>query len=72
LTALLSHAFAGMGLRRIEAEVDPRNRASAALLGQLGFTREGLLRQRWVRKGEPHDVEIHGLLRDDWRPAIAR
>ena len=72
LTALLSHAFAGMGLRRIEAEVDPRNRASAALLGRLGFTREGLLRRRWVRKGEPHDVEIHGLLRDEWRPAIAR
>jgi [ribosomal protein S5]-alanine N-acetyltransferase len=72
LTALLSRAFAGIGLRRIEAEVDPRNRASAALLGRLGFTREGLLRQRWVRNGEPHDVELHGLLRDEWRPAIAR
>ena len=69
LAALLGTAFGSMGLRRIEAEVDPRNRASTALLRRLGFTREGLLRQRWVRKGEPHDVEIHGLLREDWRGA---
>ena len=67
LTALLGHAFAHMGIRRVEAEVDTRNAASAGLLRRLGFTREGLLRQRWVSKGEAKDVEMFGLLRSEWK-----
>ncbi len=66
LCALLGSAFASMGLRRIEAEIDPRNVASARLIQRLGFTKEGLLRQRWVTKGESKDVEIYGLLRSEW------
>ena len=72
LRALIGHAFGPMALRRLEAEVDVRNPASARLLQRLGFSREGLLRQRWVSKGEAKDVEIYGLLRDEWpagRPA---
>ena len=68
LTGLLSCAFTGMGLRRVEAEVDTRNIASARVLGRLGFRKEGVLRQRWVSKGEAKDVEMHGLLRDEWQP----
>jgi ribosomal-protein-alanine N-acetyltransferase len=55
-----------MALRRIEAEVDVRNIASARLLRRIGFTKEGLLRQRWVTKGEGRDVEMFGLLRAEW------
>jgi ribosomal-protein-alanine N-acetyltransferase len=66
LEALLGCAFRTMGLRRIEAEVDPRNRSSALLLQRLGFAKEGLLRERWVSKGETKDVEMHGLLRNEW------
>ena len=69
LTALLGRAFDGMGVRRVEAEVDTRNAASSGLLRRLGFTREGLLRQRWVAKGEAKDVEMFGLLRSEWPPA---
>jgi [ribosomal protein S5]-alanine N-acetyltransferase len=66
LEALVGCAFGSMGLRRLEAEVDPRNRASARLLQRVGFTKEGLLRQRWVAKGEARDVEMYGLLRSEW------
>jgi ribosomal-protein-alanine N-acetyltransferase len=66
LEALIGCAFDRMGIRRLEAEVDTRNVRSAALLRRLGFTREGLLRQRWVAKGEAKDVEMFGLLRDEW------
>ena len=68
LTALLSSAFGSMALRRIEAEVNTRNPSSAALLLRLGFTKEGVLRQRWVTKGRAEDVEMYGLLRDEWQP----
>ena len=71
LSSLLDHAFDGYGLRRIEAEVNPTNTASSGLLERLGFTREGLLRQRWSAKGETYDTAIYGLLRDEW-PAAGR
>ena len=71
LGALLTHAFDGLGLRRIEAEVNPANTASVRLLERLGFTREGVLRQRWVAKGAAYDVNFYGLLRSEWPAAKA-
>ena len=68
LSALISHAFAAYGLRRLEAEVNPDNLASDALLRRLGFTHEGRLRKRWVAKGVVYDVNFYGLLGDEWRP----
>jgi RimJ/RimL family protein N-acetyltransferase len=66
LSGLIDHAFDVCELRRLEAEVDPRNIASNRLLLKLGFTCEGLLRQRWVTKGNINDTNIYGLLRDEW------
>lgn len=66
LTALIEQAFTTLHLRRLEAEVDPRNLASSRLLHTLGFAKEGLLRERWVAKGEARDVEVFGLLRHEW------
>jgi ribosomal-protein-alanine N-acetyltransferase len=71
LAALLSCAFGNMGLRRIEAEVNTCNHASAALLERLGFTKEGRLRQRWVTKGHAVDIAMYGLLRGELRPELA-
>jgi ribosomal-protein-alanine N-acetyltransferase len=71
LTALITHAFKVLCLRRLEAEIDPRNVPSERLLLRLSFTREGLLRQRWVGKGEIKDAVIYGLLRHEW-PASSK
>lgn len=67
LIALITCAFGPYGIRRLEAEVDPLNLASSLLLAGLGFTREGLLRKRWIDKGVAHDTIIYGLLSDEWR-----
>ena len=67
LSALISHAFTTYGLRRLEAEVNPDNLASDALLRRLGFTHEGVLRKRWMTKGAVYDVNFYGLLGDEWR-----
>ena len=66
LTALLAHAFGPLGLNRIEADIDPRNLASARSLERLGFSREGLLRERWVVGEEVSDSALYGLLQRDW------
>ena len=67
LHGLLTQAFGALGLRRLEAEVNPANVASTKLLQRLGFQREGLLRQRWEAKGEPYDVVAFGLLSHEHR-----
>jgi [ribosomal protein S5]-alanine N-acetyltransferase len=70
LAALIGFAFDGLQLHRLEAEVNPANTASLALLQRLGFVREGVLRERWAPKGQHHDVVAHGLLRREWvKPA---
>ena len=66
LTAVLNYGFAELALNRVEADVDPRNLASAKALERLGFQNEGLLRERWVVDGEVSDSGIYGLLRRDW------
>ncbi len=66
LTALVSHAFEVMELRRLEADVDPRNAASIRTLERLGFQREGFLRERWHVNGEIQDAFFYGLLRREW------
>ena len=66
LQALVAHAFDVMHLRRLEADVDPRNTASIRTLERLGFQREGYLRERWHVGGEIQDALFYGLLRREW------
>ena len=67
LRALVKHAFEVMDLRRLEADVDPRNAASIRTLERLGFQREGFLRERWHVNGELQDALFYGLLRREWQ-----
>lgn len=67
--ALIQYGFYSLGIRRIEAEIDPDNHASAKALEKLGFTREGLLRQRWEINGIVSDSALYGrLVSDPARP----
>jgi len=62
LRTLLAWCFDDLGLRRIEADVDPGNQGSLRLLERLGFRREGLLRERWETAGQIQDSVLLGLL----------
>lgn len=62
LSALVALAFDELGLRRLEADVDPRNLGSVRVLEKVGFVREGLLRARWDVDGELQDGLFFGLL----------
>lgn len=66
LTALIDHAFETVKLRRLEADVDPRNAPSIRTLERLGFQREGFLRERWHVEGEIQDAYFYGLLKHEW------
>jgi len=66
LRALLGYGFTTLELNRVEADIDPRNLASARSLERLGFQREGLLRERWIVGDEVSDTALYGLLQRDW------
>lgn len=66
IAAACAHAFGALKIRRIEAEVNPDNLASCALLTAIGFALEGTLRKRWVAKGAAYDTNVYGQLAEDW------
>lgn len=63
--ALIQYGFDSLELRRIEAEIDPDNQSSAKSLEKLGFSLEGLLRQRWEVNGVVSDSTMYGRLVSD-------
>ena len=66
LHALVDHAFGPLNLHRLEADIDPRNHASAKTLERLGFQKEGYLRERWIVNNEVSDTAFYGLLCREW------
>jgi ribosomal-protein-alanine N-acetyltransferase len=68
--ALILHlAFEICGLERVGAYSNPGNARSTRALEKLGFRHEGVLRS-WHRHGDVHhDVNVFGLLREEWAGA---
>jgi RimJ/RimL family protein N-acetyltransferase len=62
VNAMVAFGFEQMMLNRLEADVDPDNAASLALLKNIGFRKEGYFRQRWDIAGEWKDSVMLGLL----------
>lgn len=65
LGLVLDYGFDTMELNRAEAVVFRDNTASSGLLSDLGFTREGLLRQYEYLNGDFEDMYMYSLLRSD-------
>ena len=63
----MHYAFQTLDLNRLEADIDPRNKASARTLERLGFQKEGHLRERWIVNDEISDTDLYGLLRREWQ-----
>lgn len=72
LSALLGFGFSALDLNRVEADIDPRNLASARSLERQGFVREGFLRERWIVGGVVSDTAFYGLLRGDWQRNVGK
>jgi RimJ/RimL family protein N-acetyltransferase len=63
---LVSLAFKEGGLYRLEARCSVQNEPSFRLLERLGFTREAVLREYFVIRGERVDHYFYSLLRPEW------
>jgi RimJ/RimL family protein N-acetyltransferase/ADP-ribose pyrophosphatase YjhB (NUDIX family) len=65
---LVQFAFEALGLERVEAHVNPVNRASLRVAHRAGLRREGLMRGNTRLGEERHDTVVLGRLRDDPEP----
>lgn len=65
LRAAIRFAFGDLGLHRLEANIQPENRASIALVQRLGFRQEGLSPRYLHIGGEWRDHERWALLADE-------
>jgi [ribosomal protein S5]-alanine N-acetyltransferase len=62
----IDYAFNTLGLHRVEANIQPENRASINLVHRLGFTKEGFSRKYLKINGEWRDHERWALTVEDW------
>jgi [ribosomal protein S5]-alanine N-acetyltransferase len=63
---VITHAFGPMKLHRLEANIQPGNLPSKALVRKLGFRREGLSPRYLKINGRWRDHERWAILSEDW------
>ena len=66
LALVITYAFKELKLHRLEANIQPGNRASKALVKALGFRREGLSPRYLKINGRWRDHERWAILSEDW------
>jgi ribosomal-protein-alanine N-acetyltransferase len=64
---VIARAFRTLRLHRLEANIQPGNLASIALVRRLGFRREGLSRRYLKIGGRWRDHERWAILADEWK-----
>jgi [ribosomal protein S5]-alanine N-acetyltransferase len=66
MAQVVSHAFRAMKLHRLEANIQPDNARSIALVKALGFRREGFSPRYLKIKGRWRDHQRWAILSEDW------
>jgi len=67
LQTAISRAFGEHGLHRLEANIQPANARSIALVQRLGFRKEGFSERYLKIGGRWRDHERWAILRENWR-----
>jgi len=67
LSLVIAHCFGELRLHRLEANIQPDNARSIALVKSLGFRLEGFSPRYLKIGGRWRDHERWALLSDDWR-----
>ena len=64
---ILRKAFIDLDLHRIEANVQPENKASIAVLRRNGFSKEGFSKRYLKIGGRWRDHERWAIIKEDWK-----
>jgi ribosomal-protein-alanine N-acetyltransferase len=66
LELVLAESFGPLGLHRVEANIQPGNAASLALVRRAGFRKEGFSPRYLKIGGRWRDHERHAILAEEW------
>lgn len=72
LSAVIDVAFQKRGLHRLEANIQPTNERSLALVRRLGFEREGYSHQYLMVDSDWRDHERWAIRTEIWTPVLSR
>lgn len=61
-----TYAFEKFKIHRMEVRTSEKNTVIQRMCERLGFTHEGTIREREFREGEYCDLELYGMLADEW------
>ncbi len=67
LSAIIQYGLDHMSLHRIEVLISHHNKRSQKLVRELGFKREGVLRDHYFVEGRFSDDVIFSLLKEEWK-----
>jgi ribosomal-protein-alanine N-acetyltransferase len=67
VSLVVTEAFEELGLHRLEANIQPKNEPSRALVKRLGFRQEGYSPRYLKIDGDWRDHERWAVLAEDWR-----
>jgi len=70
LKLMLRHAFCDLKLHRLEANIQPANIPSIALVQRAGFRREGFSRRYLKIAGRWRDHARWALIAEDWKGSV--
>lgn len=70
LRSIIDTAFGELGLHRLEANIQPANARSLALIQRLGFHKEGYSPRYLRLDGDWRDHERWALRVEDWPPSL--
>ncbi len=68
--AVLEYSFEKLSLQRIVARHLSRNPASGKVMAKIGMKHEGTFRKHIRIDGVLLDLELYGILKDEWTPSV--
>ncbi|MFC5720794.1 GNAT family N-acetyltransferase [Streptomyces gamaensis] len=69
MRVIIDWAVEERGIHRVEWIASSANGPSLAVARRLGMTKDGVLRESYVHRGERHDMEVWSVLAPEWRAA---
>jgi ribosomal-protein-alanine N-acetyltransferase len=72
VSLILKFAFEDLKIHRVEANVQPNNLPSIAVLKRCGFAKEGFSRRYLKIGGQWRDHERWAMIKEDWKNNIPR
>lgn len=72
MVAALLWVFGPLGLHRVEANIQPENRASLALVKKMGFRQEGFSPRYLEVDGDWRDHERWALVKEEFSPPMKK